>query len=425
MGSAVSSLISAPAQIGAAFVERDAQNRAYKTQKKSLLVQEKKLKETYDPDRVNALVAKYDKEFLNRRLALLKEVDPEMYKLRQAGQKNLVEELGRDNETRQSKQVVNQLVAENLKPDQRAEALKDKLFAEANAELAAGATLPPEFQAELVRAGVSAGAGSGFAIDKRTIGGTTARAIGSAGVQLKQQRLQNAQQLAGTAQQLTDARARILQSIFPTVQTAEQVAAARGAAAFELGNQTIPSAGLTGREATSFDIQGREGARQLFAARKDLKAQKTLNDAANTNKMIGIAAQAATSGLDMLGGGGGGGGGGMMGGGGGGGGGGGLNLGSIIGLAGFLSDVDAKTDIVDINPDEILARVRSLPVYSWKYIGAAAPHVGPMAQDFFKAFGLGDTDRMISTVDAFGVLLAAVQGLARQVERLEERLNAN
>jgi hypothetical protein len=37
--------------------------------------------------------------------------------------------------------------------------------------------------------------------------------------------------------------------------------------------------------------------------------------------------------------------------------------------------------------------------------------MGPMAQDFYTAFGLGEDDRHITTVDADGVALAAIQAL--------------
>ena len=44
-------------------------------------------------------------------------------------------------------------------------------------------------------------------------------------------------------------------------------------------------------------------------------------------------------------------------------------------------------------------------------------HVGPMAQDFHAAFGLGGDDKHINTVDADGVALAAIQGLNQKVEK--------
>ena len=47
---------------------------------------------------------------------------------------------------------------------------------------------------------------------------------------------------------------------------------------------------------------------------------------------------------------------------------------------------------------------------------ATIRHLGPMAQDFRAAFGLGEDDRHISTSDIDGVALAAIQGLNQKVE---------
>ncbi len=46
-------------------------------------------------------------------------------------------------------------------------------------------------------------------------------------------------------------------------------------------------------------------------------------------------------------------------------------------------------------------------------------HIGPMAQDMYAAFGLGDNDISISTIDADGVLFAAVQELAKRSDRID------
>src|SRR6185436_7418143 len=431
-------VLGAGSSVVTGLIEKDAADRAYQTQKKGIQRQEALLKDEYDPNRINVLVNKYDKGFLQKRLELQKELDPELAQLRQQGKENLLQELGRDNSTRQSQQVANALFNENVKPNEAQERLKDKLFSEANAELQAGATLPPELQAELERAGVSGAAGSGFAIDKNAIGGTVAHAIGSEAVRLKQLRQNQAVQLGQAASGLQDERARILQNIFPTVQTAEQVAAARGATAFAIGNENLPSGGLTGREAASFDIQGKEGGRQLVGQRFDAKAQKTLRDAAFLNNAIGQISsfggllyqpQQYDTGfggnagqvIPQQGGGGGGGMGGLMGGGGGGGGG--INIGQIASLAALACDVNIKTDIRDINPEEILAKVKSLPVRKWRYTNPAleGEHIGPMAQEFYRAFHLGDDDKVIGLVDIIGVLLASVQALADKVERLEKK----
>ena len=49
-------------------------------------------------------------------------------------------------------------------------------------------------------------------------------------------------------------------------------------------------------------------------------------------------------------------------------------------------------------------------------------HRGPTAQDFRAAFGLGEDDTTISTVDAQGVALAAVQGLFAVVQEKDGRI---
>ncbi|MDE3088211.1 MAG: hypothetical protein KGJ80_02345 [Chloroflexota bacterium] len=77
-----------------------------------------------------------------------------------------------------------------------------------------------------------------------------------------------------------------------------------------------------------------------------------------------------------------------------------------------------------MNGREILARVVALPIQTWNYKSQAATfrHIGPMAQDFYAAFNLGEDDKTISTVDADGVALAAIQGLNQIVEEKETRI---
>ncbi len=79
-----------------------------------------------------------------------------------------------------------------------------------------------------------------------------------------------------------------------------------------------------------------------------------------------------------------------------------------------------------VSKDDVLRRVAALPVSTWTY-GWDHPsvvHLGPMAQDFGAAFGLGSHDDRIELVDAAGVLLAAVQALNARVEHLEAELVA-
>jgi hypothetical protein len=83
-----------------------------------------------------------------------------------------------------------------------------------------------------------------------------------------------------------------------------------------------------------------------------------------------------------------------------------------------------RRDGAPVNGHEILAKLAALPVSTWNYIGddPSVRHLGPMAQDFKAAFGLGDSDRTIDMVDANGVLVVALQALHRQVLALTDRV---
>ena len=73
---------------------------------------------------------------------------------------------------------------------------------------------------------------------------------------------------------------------------------------------------------------------------------------------------------------------------------------------------------------EVLERLVEMPVQLWSY-GWDEPtvrHLGPMAQDFAAAFGLGDTDRQIFLLDATGVCMAAIQAMHERVVALEAEL---
>lgn len=97
-----------------------------------------------------------------------------------------------------------------------------------------------------------------------------------------------------------------------------------------------------------------------------------------------------------------------------------------------LSSRTAKQNFAELDPIDVLGRVVQLPVLSWTYTKDAqqARHIGPMAEDFYEAFGLGDGDKHIAPSDKVGVALLAIQGLQQQIEQLtqekstlEERLS--
>jgi hypothetical protein len=93
------------------------------------------------------------------------------------------------------------------------------------------------------------------------------------------------------------------------------------------------------------------------------------------------------------------------------------------------SDRNVKQAFSAVDPQTVLEKVAAMPMQEWSYISdeGASRHIGPMAQDFRAAFGLGADDKHISMVDADGVALAAIQGLNEKLERenaaLRQRLD--
>ncbi len=78
-----------------------------------------------------------------------------------------------------------------------------------------------------------------------------------------------------------------------------------------------------------------------------------------------------------------------------------------------LSDRASKENVEAVDGRDVLARLAAMPIATWNYKSQAdaVRHMGPMAQDFHAAFGLGISNKLIDTIDPDGVALAAIQGL--------------
>jgi hypothetical protein len=89
-----------------------------------------------------------------------------------------------------------------------------------------------------------------------------------------------------------------------------------------------------------------------------------------------------------------------------------------------LSDMNAKQDFKSVDGQRVLLRLRGVPILTWRYRADASGvrHMGPTAQDFFAAFGLGQDERHIAPLDANGVTLAAVQELDRTVQARDAQI---
>ncbi|MEP7232144.1 MAG: tail fiber domain-containing protein [Ginsengibacter sp.] len=79
-----------------------------------------------------------------------------------------------------------------------------------------------------------------------------------------------------------------------------------------------------------------------------------------------------------------------------------------------------KDNFTDLDLESLLQKIKTLPIQKWKYKGTNEYHIGPVAEDFYKVFGLGTDDEGISTVDPAGIALAAIQEQQRMIEKQNE-----
>jgi len=91
-----------------------------------------------------------------------------------------------------------------------------------------------------------------------------------------------------------------------------------------------------------------------------------------------------------------------------------------------VSDVRRKENFRELDGERVLGEVAQLPILEWNYKAQATSirHLGPTAQDFWAAFGLGESDTTITTTDIDGVNLLAVQALERRTREQAREIEA-
>jgi hypothetical protein len=92
-----------------------------------------------------------------------------------------------------------------------------------------------------------------------------------------------------------------------------------------------------------------------------------------------------------------------------------------------ISDRNRKRDFVAVDGEDMLARIRTLPVSTRRYVGEedrSALHIGPMAPDWQRAFGFSSDATPINMSDLGGVNLAGVQALDARTAAQDTRIAA-
>ena len=88
------------------------------------------------------------------------------------------------------------------------------------------------------------------------------------------------------------------------------------------------------------------------------------------------------------------------------------------------SSMTLKENFLDVDGDDVLSRMRRIPVNTWNYIdeGRQSRHMGPFAEDFWREFGLGTEPLAIGHLDIDGVNFAGIKALDSRTLEMQSQI---
>jgi len=267
--------VSAASTIASAKIQADTAKSIAEKQLKAVKQARDFVFNNLNPAVINKQATLADINRTKQRLALQANIDPALAKIRYEAQQKLLEQTGQIGKGVQEQLA--QTAAQNaLEGNQQTTDLKNRLIDSALAELDAGASLPPDVQAELVKAGLERAGTVTGTVGPTGVGGTLARkAIGQGALALKQQRLANAQSLTGTAANLESQRQQILASLFPSLNAMQLQNIQATAGALQTSNQMVPEAGLGGSDIANIWLARVGAVNQLNQSAADIASRNT------------------------------------------------------------------------------------------------------------------------------------------------------
>lgn len=287
----MSEIFGAIGSVAAAGISAAAVKDATATQIKALEKQRKFVYEELDPGKVGAAAKGADVQRAQDRLALQAVIDPQLLEQRYAAQAasgQLLQDI--TGGASAADRVAAQATEEALAGAPRMDEAKAALIDAALKELHAGATLPPDVQAELVQTGlqksgrVTGGAG-GTGVGRQLL--TTL--VGERGLALQKERQERAAGLLGQAQNLEQSRASILGTLFPNLGTQQMNKLGAAQATFAQANQAVPEAGLGGSDVANLWLARVGATNQLAQSAADAAARGGMSQAFLLNEGVGKA----------------------------------------------------------------------------------------------------------------------------------------
>lgn len=281
------SLLGGAGAIASGILNADAIRKATALQSAALADVKNRIQSGLEPDTLQQLATRGDVQRATAQQKLLEQIYPGLAAAQKTAEQSLAEQAGGFGAQSTASKVGEAAAKEALAAPSTAGG-QQQLIDAALAQLKAGATLPPDVEAQLVQAGLES---SGMVTQHATgqgIGGQQLRTIlGTAGIQLQQQRQAQAATLLTQAQDLETKRQQVLQSLFPNLSQVQLQQAGGAQSIFGTTAGATPQAGLSGTSLANAWLQRIGALNQVTEQAAGVKAQGTLAGAQNWANTIG------------------------------------------------------------------------------------------------------------------------------------------
>jgi len=263
---AIGGIIGGLFSMGGAAIQANATKKATQMQIDAINQQRELIRSELAPEKVAPMVSQADQQRAMSMLALQGKIDPALLASRYQASSNILGTLQQPGG--QAEDLASQLISEIQQPSAGLEAVKAAMIDRALDSLDAGATLPSDVQAEIIKAGLERSTASGVGAARSGLAGQTAKKIlGQAGVTLQQQRENQAMNLTKTADELSTRRAQLLASVFPQLKNLQTLNLQNALSSLTTSNAMAPESGMSGGDMLNL-LKARVGAEQSLTAQE-------------------------------------------------------------------------------------------------------------------------------------------------------------
>ena len=289
-------------------IQSDAIAKASRAQQEALQKELENINSGMDTGTVQNLATQAGQQQAEAQLALQRLIDPALATTRQVAGADILKSVNDiNNPNSNTNQIANAAVENATTGSAGLDRGKSALISAALDQLKAGATLPPDVEAQMVQAGlqqsgnVTGGAPGGAS--GTGLGGNILRTVlGTAGLNLQMQRQNQAAALLGQAGQLQQQKQAALTTLFPSLAST-QLANLQGTTnALTTSNSLVPNTGLSSTDVANLWLQRIGAQNAIYGGQGTVSANKSLGQGQVWANAVGQATNDIGSGFSGLGG---------------------------------------------------------------------------------------------------------------------------